>query len=138
MNIHGRGTDSSTWMAPSARDSQYGFQDTYGLDKSDRLFGFPHIMGNEHGSNSIGAGHYIQDVNQPIRRELSQKYHYPMMEAIRQGAERMIHFHEDIDNSEEEDLSDEELMGRIKERKAKERALRSHIGIVKQAAQDTI
>ena len=60
------------------------------------------------------------------------------MEAIYKGTFNVIKFRDDIDNSEEDDLSDEDLKARIKERKAKERALRAHIGIVRAAAKTTM
>lgn len=39
----------------------------------------------------------------------------------------MVKFSDDLDNSEEEDLSDDELVAKIKARKDKERCLRSNV-----------
>ena len=46
----------------------------------------------------------------------------------------MYRFNDDIDNSEEEDLSDDELREKIKTRKEKERARRDDLKMVKLAA----
>lgn len=47
-------------------------------------------------------------------------------------------FSRDIDNSEEEELTDDELRERVKTRKNKERDRRDDLKMVKQAAIDTV
>ena len=60
------------------------------------------------------------------------------MEAIYRGTFNLIKFPDDLDNSDEDDLSDEEMVSKIKERKAQQRAMRTHVGIVRKAAADTM
>ena len=50
----------------------------------------------------------------------------------------MFKFNKDIDNDEEDELSDGSLKDRIKERKVKERNLRAELTIVNKAALDTM
>ena len=48
-------------------------------------------------------------------------YNYQNLEAIMQSANNHYKFNDDIDNSEEEELTDEELRISIKDRKNKEK-----------------
>ena len=50
----------------------------------------------------------------------------------------MFKFNADIDNDEEDELSDGSLKDRIKERKIKERNLRAELTIVNKAAVETM
>jgi len=64
-------------------------------------------------------------------------YRYLNIEAIIHGAASMYRFNDDIDNSEEDDLTDEELRDKIKIRKNKERDRRDDLALVRIAAQST-
>ena len=61
-------------------------------------------------------------------------YRYHNIEAILQSANNNYKFNDDIDNSEEEELTDDEMRDRIKERKAKEKDRRADLTTVKAAA----
>ena len=50
----------------------------------------------------------------------------------------MFKFNKDIDNDEEDELSDGSLKERIKERKIKERNLRAELTVINKAAVDTM
>jgi len=59
------------------------------------------------------------------------------LEAILHNANSKYRFADDIDNSEEEELTDDELRDKIKARKAKEKARRDDLTMVKVAAVKT-
>ena len=61
-------------------------------------------------------------------------YRYHNIEAILHTANSQYKFNDDIDNSEEEELTDDELRDKIKKRKNKEKDRRDELSIVKTAA----
>ena len=69
--------------------------------------------------------------------DYDDSYRYVNLEALIHSAGHHFKFNDDIDNSEEEELTDDELRLRIKTRKDKERSKRSDLTMVKIAALDT-
>ena len=65
---------------------------------------------------------------------VDDSYRYHNIEAILQSANSHFKFTDDIDNSEEEELTDDEMIDRIKTRKNKERDKRDDLTMVKTAA----
>lgn len=65
------------------------------------------------------------------------RYMYTNIEAILHTASSKYKFNDDIDNSEEEELTDDELRIKIKERKNKEKSRRDDLTTVKAAALQT-
>lgn len=74
-------------------------------------------------------------VNHFNKEDKTDSYRYNGVESIlSQVASQRSKFNKDIDNSEEENLSDDELRLKIKERKAKERIKRDDLVMVEMAA----
>ena len=65
------------------------------------------------------------------------RYMYTNIESILHTASSKYRFNNDIDNSEEEELTDDELRLKIKERKNKEKSRRDDLTTVKAAALQT-
>lgn len=66
----------------------------------------------------------------------NDSYRYLTMEHVLATASSQYKFNQDIDNSEEEELTDDELREKIKNRKANERARRDSLTVTKTAALD--
>ena len=65
-------------------------------------------------------------------------YDYNGLKAILASADKSWNFDKDIDDSEEDEISDEELRMAIKSRKAKEKARRDDLTTVKSAAMQAV
>ena len=73
-----------------------------------------------------------------LQDQEDDSYNYKNIEAILASASSHFKFSNDIDNSEEEELTDDELRERVKTRKNKERDRRDDLKMVKEAAIDTV
>ena len=83
------------------------------------------------------GGTYVSPLSTRSGEFEEGRYRYKNIENILRNATESFRFNDDIDNEEEEDLTDDELREKTAERKRVERARRDNLQTVRIAALDT-
>ena len=83
------------------------------------------------------GGNYVSPLSTRSGEFEDGRYRYKNIEAILRSATEQYRFNDDIDNDEEEELTDDELREKTTNRKMKERAKRDNLQTVRLAALDT-
>ena len=136
-----RADGNTTWLASSIGDARHSPVTDPNFDSSPSRRAL-HAYAQLVNANLQDKTKYI-----PYREHMPQSrlhkheeddsYRYKNIEAILASASSHFKFSQDIDNSEEEELTDDELKERIKKRKNKERDRRDDLTMVRAAAIDT-